>query len=172
MTTYPGRALGGNLPRRMLTHVLVQLQNVQLRHRANSTDQTRHDRSVSAVRDIKRLVQVPGTISQAKTASVDDLLLDALVVDVDAIIDQRDRHRLVQPKWPGDVLNEVRKLVHARQPSMAVFHALARNVDGSAPRVAHLDLGFGDVFHHDVFAEALEALPEALHVGPGALGAF
>src|SRR5277367_1125161 len=99
----------------MLTHMLIQLQNIQQRLWTDSANQTRHQRPMPATRDIIGLIQILKPIPQIKTPSSNDFGMKRLLIDINSIIYQRYRHRFIQwkgPKGGFDVLDKVGKLVH------------------------------------------------------------
>lgn len=137
--------------------MFIQLDDIQLRHWKDPADHTRHHRPMPATRDIIRLTQILTLIPLAETPPPNDFVIEALLIDIDPIIDQCYCHWFVWLKGDFNVLDKVRKLVHTRQPFVALFTLLMRSVIKTGPCVMLLGLVPLDIFNVNVRAEALKA---------------
>lgn len=150
--------------------MFIQLDDIQLRHWKDPTDHTRHHRPMPATRDIIRLTQILRPIPLTETPSPDDFVIEALLIDIDPIIYQCYCHWFVWLKGDFNVLNKVRKLVHTRQPFVALFTLLMRSVIRTEPWVMLLGLVALDIFDVNVRAEALKAPVKTADVIMSAFG--
>lgn len=117
MVRYLFGALGCDLPLSWLSGgaVLVEAEDVELDFRADSADQAGHDGAVEAAGGPVRCVEV---VLVAEAAAADHLVDYGLLVDVEAVVDERDGYGLrleaVQARSVQvDVLDECCEVVHA-----------------------------------------------------------
>lgn len=152
--------------------MLIQLDDIQLRHWKDPADHSRHHRPMPATRDIIRLAQILKLSSLTETPSPNNLVIEALLIDIDPIIYQCYCHWFVWLKGDFNVLDKVRKLVHTRQPFVALFTLLMRSVIKTGPWVMLIGLVPLDIFDVNVRAEALKTPVKMADVILSAFGCF